>query len=116
MVHCRHRAFADPLILPGLADVTAHVDFSAIAHAGVRAGMTLGGFATQAQFLVNCGIVEALRSVADPQSSAYLRAASAVNKLTSPAEMGELFKVLALTRGLKPALLGFREGDRAHRL
>jgi SAM-dependent MidA family methyltransferase len=116
MAHYRHRAFADPLLRPGLADVTAHVDFSAIAHAGVRGGMAVAGFATQAQFLVNCGIVDALSTVEDPQSSAYLRAASAVNQLTSPAEMGELFKVLALTRGLEAALMGFREGDRGHRL
>jgi len=116
MAHYRHRAFADPLVRPGLADVTAHVDFTAMAHAGVRAGMSVAGFATQAQFLVNCGIVDTLAALHDPQSSAYLRAASAVNKLTSPAEMGELFKVLALVRGVGPALVGFREGDRGHRL
>jgi SAM-dependent MidA family methyltransferase len=116
MAHYRHRAFADPFVRPGLADLTAHVDFTAIAHAGAAAGMTVGGFATQAQFLVNCGIVDALAALGDPQSSAYMRAASAVHKLTSPAEMGELVKVLALTRGLDSMLLGFRDGDRSHRL
>jgi SAM-dependent MidA family methyltransferase len=116
MAHYRHRAFADPFFRPGLADLTAHVDFTAIAHAGIKAGMTVAGFATQAQFLINCGIVDALAAQGDPQSSAYLRAASAVHKLTSPAEMGELVKVLALTRGLEPVLVGFRSGDRTHRL
>jgi len=116
MAHYRHRSFADPFLRPGLADLTAHVDFTAIAHAGASAGMAVAGFATQAQFLINCGIVAALAARGDPQGSAYLRAASAVNKLTSPAEMGELVKVLALTRRIEPALFGFRSGDRAHRL
>ncbi len=116
MVHYRHRAFSDPLFRPGLADLTAHVDFSAMARAAVASGLTVAGFATQAQFLVNCGVLDALARCGDPQSPAYLRAASAVQKLTSPAEMGELTKVLALTRGFDPELIGFRDGDRAHRL
>ncbi len=116
MVHYRHRAFSDPLFRPGLADLTAHVDFSAMARAAVASGLTVAGFATQAQFLVNCGVLDALARCGDPQSPAYLRAASAVQKLTSPAEMGELSKVLALTRGFDPELIGFRDGDRAHRL
>ena len=116
MVHYRHRALADPFFRPGLADLTAHVDFTAIAHAGVAAGMTVSGFTSQAQFLINCGILDALASRGDPQSSAYLRAANAVQKLTSPAEMGELVKVLALTRGVEEPLTGFRDGDRVHRL
>jgi SAM-dependent MidA family methyltransferase len=116
MVHYRHRSLADPLFRPGLADLTAHVDFTAMAHAGAAAGMTVAGFASQAQFLVNCGILDALARCGDPQTSAYLRAASAVQKLTSPAEMGELVKVLALTRGIAAGLLGFRHGDRSHRL
>jgi SAM-dependent MidA family methyltransferase len=116
MVHYRHRALADPLFRPGLADLTAHVDFSAMARAGVASGLTVAGFATQAQFLVNCGVLDVLAGCGHPQSAAYLRAASAVQKLTSPAEMGELIKVLALTRGFEPDLIGFRDGDRAHRL
>jgi SAM-dependent MidA family methyltransferase len=116
MVHYRHRALADPLFHPGLADLTAHVDFSAMARAGVASGLTVAGFATQAQFLVNCGVLEALARCGDPQSAAYLRAASAVQKLTSPAEMGELIKVLALTRGIDSELIGFRDADRSHRL
>jgi SAM-dependent MidA family methyltransferase len=116
MAHYRHRALADPFIYPGLADMTAHVDFSAIARAGVAAGMTVAGFATQAHFLVNCGVLDALARCGDPRSAAYLRAANAVQKLTSPAEMGELFKVLALTRALDVELIGFRGGDRGHRL
>jgi SAM-dependent MidA family methyltransferase len=78
--------------------------------------MSVAGFATQAQFLVNCGVLDALARCGDPQSAAYLRAANAVQKLTSPAEMGELFKVLALRRGIEPELVGFREGERSYRL
>ena len=116
MAHYRHRAFADVLFLPGLADLTAHVDFSAIAQRGVAAGMTLGGFISQARFLINCGLLDLLAQTGDPSSAAYLREAAAVQKLLSPAEMGELFKVLALTRGIDDVLLGFRAGDHARRL
>ena len=116
MVHYRHRSLADPLFRPGLADLTAHVDFSAMAHAGAAAGMRVAGFASQAQFLLNCGILDELSRCGDPRSSAYLRVASAVQKLTSPAEMGELVKVLAFARDIDTSLVGFREGDRTHRL
>ena len=116
MAHYRHRALADVLFLPGLADLTAHVDFSAIAQSGVAAGMTLAGFTSQARFLTNCGMLDLLARIGDPSSSSYLREAAAVQKLLSPAEMGELFKVLALTRGIDDVLRGFREGDRSRRL
>jgi SAM-dependent MidA family methyltransferase len=116
MAHYRHRALADILFLPGLADLTAHVDFSAIAQSGVAAGMVLAGFTSQARFLINCGVLDLLARMGDPSSSPYLREAAAVQKLLSPAEMGELFKVLALTQGIDHVLLGFREGDRSHRL
>jgi SAM-dependent MidA family methyltransferase len=116
MAHYRHRAFADPFAYPGVIDMTAHVDFSAMARAGVAAGMTVAGFVSQARFLVNCGVLDQLARCGEPQSAAYLRAANAVEKLTSPAEMGELFKVLALARGIDGELVGFAEGDRSHRL
>jgi SAM-dependent MidA family methyltransferase len=116
MAHYRHRAIDDPFFMPGLADLTAHVDFSAIAHAGVTGGMSLAGFATQARFLINCRILDALARRADPQSAAYLREAAAVQKLLSPAEMGELFKVLAMANGIDEDLIGFRDGDQGHRL
>jgi SAM-dependent MidA family methyltransferase len=116
MAHYRHRTIADALFLPGLADLTAHVDFSAIAQSGIAVGMTLAGFTSQARFLINCGVLELLAQMGDPSSAAYLREAAAVQKLLSPAEMGELFKVLALTRGIDNVLCGFREGDRGHRL
>ena len=116
MAHYRHRALTDPLFLPGLADLTAHVDFTAIASAGAAAGMRVAGFTTQAHFLVNCGLLDLLAQSGDPGSTAYLREANTVQKLLSPAEMGELFKVLALTRDVDAPLQGFSDGDQTHRL
>lgn len=116
MCHYRHRAHDDPFFLPGLQDITAHVDFTAVAEAGVDAGCQLAGYATQAQFLLNCGITELLARTPASDVAAYLPLSTAVQKLLSPAEMGELFKVLALTRGVDVPLLGFVEGDRSDRL
>ena len=116
MAHYRHRTMDDPFFLPGLADLTAHVDFSAIAHEGVVGGMSLAGYATQARFLINCGILDALARRGEPQSAAYLREAAAVQKLLSPAEMGELFKALAIAKDIDDDLIGFRDGDQSHRL
>jgi SAM-dependent MidA family methyltransferase len=116
VAHYRHRAVHDPLYLPGLSDLSSHVDFSAIARAGVSAGMAVGGYATQARFLINCGILDALAACGDPQSAAYLRQAAAVQKLLSPAEMGEVFKALALVRGIDGEPVGFQHGDQTHRL
>lgn len=116
MCHYRQHAHDDPFFLPGLQDITAHVDFTAIAVAGRQAGLRLGGFVTQAQFLLNCGIL-ALLEAQDPQCiSSYLPHAAAVQKLLSPAEMGELFKVMALVRGVDESLLGFVLGDQRRRL
>ncbi|HJU24398.1 MAG TPA: SAM-dependent methyltransferase [Casimicrobiaceae bacterium] len=97
--HYRHRVHDDPFLWPGLSDLTTHVDFTAIADAGERAGLDVMGFSTQASFLLGCGILDLLRDVGAPESATYLHAASAVQKLLSPAEMGDLFKVLLLARG-----------------
>lgn len=110
--HYRHRAHGDPFYLPGLQDITAHVDFSALARAAAEGGLELLGFATQAQFLVNCGITDLLGELNPAESARYLPAASAVQKLLSPSEMGELFKVLAVGKSVKEGLLGFSSGDR----
>jgi SAM-dependent MidA family methyltransferase len=116
MGHYRHRAHADPFLWPGLSDLTAHVDFSAIADAGARGGLRLAGYTSQAGFLLGCGILDALSAVGPADSGAYLRAAAPVQKLLSPAEMGELFKVLALAKSEGIAWPGFALGDRSHRL
>lgn len=92
--HYRHRVHADPFLWPGLSDLTTHIDFTALAEAAEGAGLVVAGFATQASFLLGCGILDRLAATAAPESLTYLREAAAVQKLTSPAEMGELFKVL----------------------
>ncbi|CAG0949855.1 hypothetical protein BURK1_00132 [Burkholderiales bacterium] len=116
MAHYRHRATSDPFVWPGLADLTAHVDFTAVAEAGARAGLGVAGFASQASFLIGCGILGKLAATGDPASGAYLREVSAVQTLLSPAEMGELFKVIALERGEAIRWPAFASGDASHRL
>lgn len=116
MCHYRQQAHGDPFLYPGLQDITAHVDFTAIAEAGIAAGMTLAGYATQAQFLVNCGLTDLLAEVSPGDVAAYLPLASQAQKLISPAEMGELFKVMAFSKNLSQPLLGFVQGDKRHML
>ncbi|MEA3220417.1 class I SAM-dependent methyltransferase [Immundisolibacter sp.] len=115
--HYRQRAHADALLWPGLQDITAHVDFTAMAQAGCEAGASLAGFANQAQFLINCGLPQMLEAL-DPADPAYMDLALQARQLLLPQAMGEAFKVLALTRGLDDGdgLIGFASGDRRHRL
>jgi len=116
MCHHRHRAHADPFAHPGEEDITAHVDFSALAEAALEAGARVLGYATQAQFLVNCGITDVLEQANAENALHYAPIASQAQKLLSPAEMGELFKVLAVGRGKTPPLAGFSRGERSHSL
>jgi SAM-dependent MidA family methyltransferase len=112
----RHHTHEDPFHLPGLQDLTAHVDFTAIALAAAESGLELAGYATQAWFLLNCGILDALANQGQPGTTERLKASNAVNRLLHPAEMGELFKVIAWTRALELAPLGFRQGNQLFRL
>jgi len=116
MCHYRHHAHGDPFYLPGLQDVTAHVDFSAVAGAGIDAGMQLLGYATQSSFLINCGIADLLAQTSPEDLDAYLPLAGQAQKLLSPAEMGELFKVIALGKGIDEPLMGFAMGDKSRML
>jgi len=112
MCHRAHRADADALADVGEKDLTAHVDFTAIALAAQDAGLEVAGYTSQARFLLNCGIAELLQA-ASPAERAHAQ------KLLTEHEMGELFKVIALSRGLDfgpEGALGFRAGDRTHRL
>jgi SAM-dependent MidA family methyltransferase len=111
MCHYRHHAHDDPFLWPGLQDITAHVDFSAIARAGVEQGMSVLGYTSQGNFLVNLGITQALAATPAEDAAAYARSVAPVQKLLSPAEMGELFKVLALGRDVTVPLTGFARGD-----
>jgi SAM-dependent MidA family methyltransferase len=110
MCHYRHRSHADPFRLPGLNDITAHVDWSATAAAAHAGGLEVLGYTTQGRFLTNCGLLDLLAADATAARS------GAVLRLLSEAEMGELVKVLALGRGIEAPLCGFVRGDRSDRL
>lgn len=116
MCHYRHYAHPDPFMYPGLQDITAHVDFSALAQAGVDAGLDVLGYASQSNFLVNCGITEVLDRTDAGDARRYAPLAASAHKLLSPAEMGELFKVLCVGRGMPSSPMGFARGDRSHTL
>lgn len=125
MCHFRHHAHSQPLVYAGLQDITTHIDFTAMADAALAGGLDVMGYTSQARFLMNAGLPELLSASNTPMSgksdssTATLRNArdlSAVQKLLSEAEMGELFKVLAIGRGLDTPLLGYVRGDRRHRL
>jgi SAM-dependent MidA family methyltransferase len=110
MCHRAHRADADPLCDVGDKDITAHVNWSGVALAAQDAGLDVCGYTTQARFLLNCGLLDLL-------AGADLREVAMAQKLLTEHEMGELFKVLALSRGL-PGFepVGFVSGDRSHTL
>ena len=110
MCHYRHHAHADPFFLPGLQDITAHVNFTDAAECGIDAGLELLGYTSQAFFLLNCGITELMKDTPPENLRDYLPLSAQLQKLTSPAEMGELFKVLALGRGMAAPLCGFARG------
>lgn len=119
MCHFRHFAHDESLILAGLQDITAHVDFTAMADAALTAKLDVLGYASQAHFLMSCGItqhLEQLHTQLDLSLPAHVQSwtqqVSAVQKLLSEAEMGELFKVLALGKNISPPLLGFMLRDR----
>ena len=116
MCHYRHRAHGDPLIRVGLQDITAHVDFTSVAETASEAGLELLGYTGQAAFLIGNGIDE-LISASDPNMiREHLALTRQIKKLTLPQEMGELFKVIALGRGVEQPLTGFTLNDRRHHL
>lgn len=119
MCHFRHFAHDESLILAGLQDITAHIDFTAMADAALEANLEVLGYVSQAHFLLNCGMtehLEQLQTQLDLNNPIHLQSwtqqVSAVQKLLSEAEMGELFKVMALSKQIDPPLLGFMLRDR----
>lgn len=125
MCHFRHHAHSQPLVYAGLQDITTHIDFTAMADAALAGGLDVMGYTSQARFLMNAGLTELISAthihVSDKHASSgtilnNARELSAVQKLLSEAEMGELFKVLAIGRGLDTPLLGYVRGDRRDRL
>ncbi|MGI9307459.1 MAG: class I SAM-dependent methyltransferase [Gammaproteobacteria bacterium] len=117
MCHCRGRADSEPLAEPGEKDITAHVDFTAIAEAGTDAGAALAGYTSQAHFLLNCGIAEVLQKKSESSDAVqYAKLAAGAQKLLAPHEMGELFKFIAFAKGNIPPLIGFASGSRERQL
>ena len=114
--HFRHRAHDEPLLLPGIQDITAWVDFSAVAEAAARHGAHVGGFVTQAMFLLNGGLDNEFAELEVHAAVGALELARQAKLLTLPTEMGENFKCMALIKGDVPVPDAFAAGDRAHTL
>jgi len=112
--HYKHRAHEDPYINLGVQDITAWVDFTRIADAGLAAGLAVSGFATQAAFLLGCGIEELVQEASG--DAARARLAGEARRLIMPEEMGEAFKMMALTRNVTVPLAGFALQDLRHLL
>ncbi|MDH2917095.1 MAG: class I SAM-dependent methyltransferase [Gallionella sp.] len=116
MCHYRHHSHDDPFYLLGLQDITAHVDFTAIAESAIDHGAHFLGYTSQAHFLINNGVTDFLKEVSPEDVRAYAPLSNQLQKLTSPAEMGELFKVIALGKGMEAPLAGFLRGDMSRHL
>jgi SAM-dependent MidA family methyltransferase len=114
--HFRHGAHEDPFLYPGLQDLTAWVDFTALAEACVAADCDLSGFTTQAYFLAGLGIDREMRSMAGEDDNRFARLANQARQLMMPGEMGERFKAMAWTRGIDRELSGFTLQDLRHTL
>jgi len=116
MCHFRHHAHSQPLIYAGLQDITTHIDFTAMADAALEGGLDVLGYTSQARFLMNAGLTELLSGLDPSDAGRYAKAVAPVQRLLSEAEMGELFKVLAVGRDIAVPLMGFARGDRRDRL
>lgn len=116
MCHYRHRAHPDPYVNVGLQDITAHVDFTALARCARETGLSLLGFTTQASFLLSTGLLDAAQAARRGSTVDLIEVNQQIKKLTLPSEMGELFKVLAVGSGLQRPLLGFSHADHRGRL
>jgi len=114
MCHYRHHAHSDPFKFVGLQDITAHVDFTAVAESAVECGFNVSGFTTQASFLLSFGITEMMTDPSNQKE--YLMQSQQVQTLTMPHEMGELFKLIALSKGIELPLAGFKMQDLIDRL
>ena len=115
--HYQHRVHFDPLMLAGLQDITAHVDFTAMAEAAVDAGASVICYATQAQFLLRAGLLKRFENTVFASDVERVKALGAIQKLLSPTEMGELFKVLIVGKGRAiDALAHLADIDQSYRL
>jgi SAM-dependent MidA family methyltransferase len=116
MCHYRHQAHGDPLWFPGLQDITAFVDFTAIAEAASDAGLRLEGFSSQAQFLLACGIDRLLAQVDAADLQRFVSLSNEAKRLLLPGDMGDRFKAIGFSRHLEGPLAGFGSQDLRSRL
>ena len=113
--HYQHLAHADPFFYPGLQDLTSHVDFTAVAEAGFKAGLDIDGFTTQAHFLMASGLLE-MANEFEHDSPDAIKIAQQIKTLTMPNEMGESFKVIGMTKNITKPLIGFQMQNLLHTL
>ena len=116
LCHYRHRCHEDPFHYPGLQDITASVDFTAVAQAALEHGLQLAGYTSQAHFLIGCGLADLAASAQNGSGRPDPVIAGQVKRLTLPGEMGERFKVIAFTRDFTEQLMGFQFIDQRRRL
>jgi SAM-dependent MidA family methyltransferase len=114
--HLRHRAHNDPLIYPGIQDLSSWVDFTSVAEGATGTGMEVAGFVSQAHFLINGGLQEELADFQRLPTAAQLEISRQVKMLTLPSEMGEHFKCIGLAKNSDTTPASFREFDRTHSL
>lgn len=114
--HYQHRRHADPLIFTGLQDITAHVDFTTVVESAVSAGLTLAGYTTQVSFLLACGLLDNVEESNTVSIEAQYQQNQAIKRLTLPSEMGEVVKVMGLSKNFDAALRGFSLYDRCRDL
>jgi SAM-dependent MidA family methyltransferase len=107
LCHYRHRAHDDPFFCPGLQDISANVDFTAVAEAGAAAGLQLLAYGSQAQLMISSGIHEAILHASDEMQR--LRFTQQIKRLILPSEMGDRFQVMALGRNVELRLDAFRD-------
>ncbi|MHA7840282.1 MAG: class I SAM-dependent methyltransferase [Gammaproteobacteria bacterium] len=106
MCHYAHHSHNDPLILCGIQDITAHVDFTTLANNGIDLGLTLAGYTNQSAFLMDCGLLKLAETIKQNTPTA-MQTANAIKKLLMPQEMGELFKVIAFRKNYEGDVIGF---------
>lgn len=116
MCYYRHHGHDDPFYYPGLQDMTAFVDFTAVAEAALDTGFDVMGYTSQAQFLFACGLPQLFEQQQSDDLQEQLHLSQQVKTLTLPSEMGERFKVMGLGKDIDPLLIGFMMADYRNRL
>ena len=111
--HYQHQAHNDPLIYPGIQDVTSHVNFSALADAGRESGLEVLGYTSQEAYLLGLGLLELASVQPNDDEKQMLKTAAEVKELILPSQMGEAFKVMAFGRQADKPLQGFKLRDRS---